>query len=136
MYIYIYNIYPCTLYIYISACTSSITALHVFYRCLGYHTPITLLYTYNTCIKSICISCAQSFTVILKLPPKILFLDRTLVIMYLCQVNAPLGSSSVHTVLHFTPCIPGDISSHLMHADIVLRTHIVHICPKQNPNLA
>ena len=62
--------------IYISAYTYIITALHVFYRCLGYHIyihvpapllyfvitppppPITLLYTYNTCIKFMCISCA------------------------------------------------------------------------------
>ena len=54
--------------------------------------PITLLYTYNTCIKSTCISCAAVIHCSTQagFPPKILILDRTLVctvcmyVLYVC----------------------------------------------------
>ena len=76
------------IYIYMYVCTSIITALHVFYRCLGYpytyiHAPAPLLYfvitppyhpaiyiQYMHQIYMHTYLVRQSFTVILKLPPK------------------------------------------------------------------
>ena len=93
--------------IYISACTSIITALHVFYRCLGYHiihVPDPLLYFVSTPppppphhptiyiqymhqiymhILRAVIHCNTQAS-----PPKILFLDRTLSMVVRCY-HAP-----------------------------------------------
>ena len=92
--------------IYISACTSIIPALHVFYKCLGYHIyihapappqiilcnypppPPSPCYIHTIHASNLCVYFAQqSFTVILKLPspPKILILYRTLITVYLCN---------------------------------------------------
>ena len=111
--------------IYISACTSIITALHVFYRCLGYHMylppllyfvitppPITLLYTYNTCIKSMCISCVAVIHCNTQagFPPKILILDRTLLLLPLSPL-IPLPSCSPSLLSFPSPPAP-PLSSH------------------------
>ena len=94
---YVY-IYPCTPYTYLQC------SIHLYYHCTAcvlemsriphIHTctcpptilckypppPITLLYTYNTYTKSMCISCAAVIHCNTQagFPPKILILDRTL----------------------------------------------------------
>ena len=105
--------------IYISAYTSIITALHVFYRCLGYHiyihvpdpllyfviTPPSPCYIHTIHASNLCVYLVrQSITVILNLPPKnILILDRTL-------TTLPYTSCTVYTVIS-TKCECSEISN-------------------------
>ena len=109
---YVYT--PGLHFINISACTFIVTILHVFYRCLGYHIymyltptmlcnyppsplpPINLLYTYNTCIKSMCISCVaviHSNTQASPPPPKKILNPRyrtLMAAMFIC-INPKYG---------------------------------------------